>query len=580
MSEGTATYRTFRAKLSECRTLRSSSVDGESRTLCNREYVVISVVALVEGVRHGGGSEAPELVMADSFGRHVATWNGRPIVVDHPTNDDGEGILASEAGVLESSYLGVMMNSKLEDGKLITEAWLDTTAISKSKSSKIKGMWKRLSAGETVEVSVGAIVYTKDVSGKYHGKEYSGRWEIVIPDHLAFLTGEQIGACSVADGCGTFRTQNRALSSGVDMAGASLKHGTTMLSSDGEGTQPSDGDCSCDSKKSEPCTCKDKKTLSTEQTILENLKQYGSARARTLFSKETLSSDRLTLLNRAIKTRLKSAYIYAYAYNDSIIVFTKYESGEGYKDYSISYESGEDDSVTLGAEDPVEVMIQAKVVKAPSTSTKEKDRKMAGKKKLSAADQNAREDVLNLLDEDDEEEAAVETTTAQLSSRDKDRVRKLHFGSVETMDQLKKLLNGTPIGKQLNRQLATAEAATNKVIEFIRATPQGKFFSVEMLKDMDFTALDTMAKAYVSTAQEGSEETDGDTAPQKGAQQVAPTNGAGAGDPSMAFMQYGKDHKEKPRVPAQQQRNFSGRAGGGRNLADNAPPTPPNVFDN
>jgi hypothetical protein len=189
------------------RTLRSP-VEGESRTLCNKDYVVISVVALVQGVRHAGGSPSPELVLAEAFGRHVETWNGRPLVVNHPVNAKGQAVLASSPDILESSYLGTLMGAKVEDGKLIVEAWLDVGAVEASESDSVIDMWKRLVSGETVEVSVGAIVYTKRGDGEFEGKKYSGSWDIVIPDHLAFLDGGQIGACSVEDGCGTFRTHS------------------------------------------------------------------------------------------------------------------------------------------------------------------------------------------------------------------------------------------------------------------------------------------------------------------------------------------------------------------------------------
>jgi len=58
-------------------TLRTANFDG-------REYVVVPVVALVEGVIHPVNSAAPELVLAEEFAKAPNGWNGRPVLWNHP----------------------------------------------------------------------------------------------------------------------------------------------------------------------------------------------------------------------------------------------------------------------------------------------------------------------------------------------------------------------------------------------------------------------------------------------------------------------------------------------------------------
>ena len=60
--------------------------DGSFRTekFAGRDYMVVPVVALVEGVIQGVNAANPELALASEFGKFPAGWNGRPVVMDHP----------------------------------------------------------------------------------------------------------------------------------------------------------------------------------------------------------------------------------------------------------------------------------------------------------------------------------------------------------------------------------------------------------------------------------------------------------------------------------------------------------------
>jgi hypothetical protein len=189
------------------RTLKAAVSEPDTVFIRGREYVIIPVVALVEGVRHPHGAPHPELILADSFGRYPDTWDGRPVVVNHPVDAEGRPCMASQPHILEEVFLGYMFDSRIEDGKLKVNAYLDLAAIEAAESDLVKNMWQRLLDGEIIEVSVGAIVEIIAQTGTYGSTKYSGKWDTVIPDHLAFLSDAE-GACSIEDGCGTFRTQS------------------------------------------------------------------------------------------------------------------------------------------------------------------------------------------------------------------------------------------------------------------------------------------------------------------------------------------------------------------------------------
>lgn len=171
-----------------------------------REWLVVPIVALKAGVRHAGGASAPEYIPVNSFGRHPENWNGRPLVVNHPTNEAGESISAGSVEVWRNSHMGFIMNARVLNEALVVDAWVDKEAVERSTDPKVRDVYRKLQSGEVCEVSVGAMVTLSDKSGSFRGANYDVMWDWVIPDHLAILVGGQVGACSVKDGCGTFRS--------------------------------------------------------------------------------------------------------------------------------------------------------------------------------------------------------------------------------------------------------------------------------------------------------------------------------------------------------------------------------------
>lgn len=156
------------------------------------EHLVAPVVMIVEGVLN----EA--LVPASEFGRYPEAWDGRPVPVLHPEMN-GQPISANRPDVIEKNTIGQIFNTRVVDGKLKTDAWLNTE---KARRLGYGQLIEQIESGEIIEVSTGYFSDDDMQSGQFNGRDYRVIHRNIRPDHLALLPGE-IGACSVEDGCGT-----------------------------------------------------------------------------------------------------------------------------------------------------------------------------------------------------------------------------------------------------------------------------------------------------------------------------------------------------------------------------------------
>lgn len=163
----------------------------EIKTHDGREVMVVPVVAIVEGVLNG------KLVPAEEFEAFAASWEGVAVPVGHP-QVNGQPVSANRPEILEKTVVGRFHNVKAESKKLKGEIWVD---LEKARKLNQNDLLKALQSGEKVEVSTAYFAQTEEKSGSFNGKNYNGIHRNLRPDHLALLPNE-IGACSVEDGCG------------------------------------------------------------------------------------------------------------------------------------------------------------------------------------------------------------------------------------------------------------------------------------------------------------------------------------------------------------------------------------------
>lgn len=170
------------------------------KTYSGKEYYVVPVIMMVEGVHHG--SRGPLLHTIDELGMFPESWNGIPVVIDHP-EVDGVPVSANSPEVLESCQIGTVYNTMVDGTRLKSEAWIDPDKLAKIAPELIETLDK----GEIIEVSIGVFSEEEEVEGEWNGEKYTAIARNHRPDHLAFLPYAE-GACSVVDGCGVRTNKN------------------------------------------------------------------------------------------------------------------------------------------------------------------------------------------------------------------------------------------------------------------------------------------------------------------------------------------------------------------------------------
>lgn len=170
---------------------------AERRTLDGRQHLVAPIVALVAGVVNG------ELVTVDELATFAAAWNGRPVPLRHPQDAAGQFVSANSPEVIESSVIGQVFNMHVEGDRLRGEMWLDIEKCERLGGDALAAL-NRLQRGEVLEVSTAYFCDVEAAEGVFNGEAYTAIQRNLRPDHVALLPDE-VGACSIADGCGVGR---------------------------------------------------------------------------------------------------------------------------------------------------------------------------------------------------------------------------------------------------------------------------------------------------------------------------------------------------------------------------------------
>jgi len=158
-----------------------------------RKHYVIPVVMMVEGVHHG--NHGPLLHTITELGKFPESWNGIPVVINHP-EVDGIHVSANNPDIIETA-VGRVYNTHVDGARLKAEAWIDSEKLQQI-SAVLVDQFKK---GELIEVSLGMFSEEETVSGDWNGETYEAIAKNHRPDHLALLPGA-VGACSLVDGCG------------------------------------------------------------------------------------------------------------------------------------------------------------------------------------------------------------------------------------------------------------------------------------------------------------------------------------------------------------------------------------------
>mgnify|MGYP007071579546 CR=1 FL=1 len=172
-------------------------LDYEVKLVVHQEkaHLVVPVVMMVEGVHNG--SQGPLLHEISELGKFPESWNGRPVVIYHPEDEDGNPISANSPEVVDKITVGRVYNTEVDGKKLKAEVWFDEdklNTVSPETLAAVNDM-------KEMEVSLGMFTENEMETGTYNDEEYVGIAHNHRPDHLAILP-DQVGACSCKDGCG------------------------------------------------------------------------------------------------------------------------------------------------------------------------------------------------------------------------------------------------------------------------------------------------------------------------------------------------------------------------------------------
>lgn len=159
-----------------------------------KECFVVPVTMMVEGVHNG--SKGPLLHLAEELGDKSLIWNGIPVTIGHPLENNNY-VSANSPNIHEKAVVGRIFNSFMDDKKLKAEAWIEKEKINQIYPDGIN----KLNQGVPIEVSLGVFTDDELISGKWNNETYIAIAHNYKPDHLALLFEEK-GACSWKDGCG------------------------------------------------------------------------------------------------------------------------------------------------------------------------------------------------------------------------------------------------------------------------------------------------------------------------------------------------------------------------------------------
>lgn len=168
---------------------------AQARTLGGRKYLVCPVVMIKQGVL--SGNNGPILYTNAVVSKKVQRWNGVPLTLGHPEDDNGNKISGRDPESADKYQIGVVYNARYTGDRLKGEAWFDVERL----DSLAPGLQKKLEKGERIELSTGLYTYAINKKGMHKGRPYTHLLRNYEPDHLAVLLKEP-GACSLNDGCG------------------------------------------------------------------------------------------------------------------------------------------------------------------------------------------------------------------------------------------------------------------------------------------------------------------------------------------------------------------------------------------
>ncbi len=174
-----------------------------------REHLVSPVVAVQEMII----PNTQEFLPAEEIELSVGFWEGVPVAIGHPQRN-GQGVSAGLRDVQENEVIGQMFDVFFHapSRSLRGELWIDLERAPEiDRGEELVDALETAEGEIPIEVSTAYFAKVEPETGTFGGVEFEGIQREIRPDHLAILL-DQMGACSVAAGCGTPRINEEKMS--------------------------------------------------------------------------------------------------------------------------------------------------------------------------------------------------------------------------------------------------------------------------------------------------------------------------------------------------------------------------------
>lgn len=173
--------------------------------LNGKKYYVCDMTLIVPGVL--AGSQGPLFYQDKEIARNYQQWEGVPLTAYHPYAN-GRNVSAKHPGVLAKQGIGIVRKPCLDPlraNALRAEGWFDVDRV-KQVDPRI---FNALAKGQKIELSTGLFTDNEPAApgASFNGRTYAYVAKNYRPDHVAILP-DQVGACSIVDGCGVFNSQS------------------------------------------------------------------------------------------------------------------------------------------------------------------------------------------------------------------------------------------------------------------------------------------------------------------------------------------------------------------------------------
>ncbi len=172
-----------------------------------REHLVIPTIAVQEMIL----PNTNELLPGDEIEASVQFWNGVPVAIGHPQRN-GQPVSAGSREVQEVEVVGQLFDTFFHapTRQLRGELWIDLELAGDIErgTEVVERFEMAEESGKPVEVSTSYFARIEASTGEIDGVRFEGIQREIRPDHIAILL-DDVGACSVDDGCGAPRLNDQ-----------------------------------------------------------------------------------------------------------------------------------------------------------------------------------------------------------------------------------------------------------------------------------------------------------------------------------------------------------------------------------